>query len=140
MPLNTDHLSNCINTLEASMQHLQAANPNNIEYEIFLNATIKGFELTLETSGKLLRKALKLYASNPRSIDELVYKDVLRHAAKHGLLENKEVEDWFKYRDHRNNTAHLYGKALAIETLKILPSFINDTRRLQNRLQEKLGK
>lgn len=52
--LNTDHLATCINTLDASLQHLQRAQSDSIEYEIFRNATIKGFELTLETTGKLL--------------------------------------------------------------------------------------
>lgn len=73
--INTDHLSQCIKTLDSSLTHLQSADPESIEYEVFRNATIKGFELTLEISGKLLRKALKAYIGNPRAIDEITFND-----------------------------------------------------------------
>jgi hypothetical protein len=59
MPINTEHLQRCIRTLEHSIEALSKSEPGSIEYEVFRNATVKGFELTLEISGKLLRKALK---------------------------------------------------------------------------------
>lgn len=136
--LNTDHLSQCIKTLDLSLARLQSSNPESIDYEVFRNATVKSFELALETSGKLLRKVLKTYSGNPRSIDELTYKDVLRHATKHGLMANTTVERWFKYRDNRNDTAHDYGIAFAKTTLKLLPQFLVDVKELQQTLQEKL--
>jgi hypothetical protein len=137
--LNTDHLTQCIKTLEYSMDHLNSSKPESIEYEVFRNATVKGFELTLETSGKLLRKALKNYTLNPRTVDELTYKDLFRHAAKHGILETKAIERWFAYRDNRNNTAHDYGIAFTKTTLKLLPAFLDDAKQLQDILQKKLG-
>jgi nucleotidyltransferase substrate binding protein (TIGR01987 family) len=137
--LNTHHLLQCIKTLEYSLVRLQAAAPDSIDYEVFRNATIKGFELALETSGKLLRKALKIYTGNPRAVDALAYKEVLRHAVKHDLLDVKAVERWFAYRDNRNDTAHDYGVAFAETTLKLLPQFIIDAKALQNVLQQKLG-
>ncbi|TAK71852.1 MAG: nucleotidyltransferase [Gammaproteobacteria bacterium] len=137
--INTDHLSQCIKTLESSLIRLQASAPNSIDYEIFRNATIKGFELTLETAGKLLRKALKAYSSNPAFVDELTYKDTLRHAVKHGLLSVEVIKHWFAYRDNRNNTAHDYGVFFAETTLKLLPQFLVDAKELQRVLQEKLG-
>jgi len=139
MALNTDHLLNCIRTLESSLQYLKNTSPDSLEYEIFRNAAVKGFELTLEASGKLLRKALKFYESNPKVVDELVFKDVLRHANKHGLLDAAAVVRWFKYRDNRNNTAHDYGKGFAEETLVLLPQFLSDAFTLQEILTAKLG-
>lgn len=140
MRLSTDHLLQCITTLESSLVHLHKAKPDSIDYEIFRNAAIKGFELTLETAGKLMRKTLKLYTGNPRAVDELTYKDILRDAHKHGLLNAEEVERWFKYRDNRNDTAHDYGKAFAEETVKLLPHFLTDVRELLSKLKVKLGK
>lgn len=134
--LNTDHLLQCIKTLDSSLMHLQSADPESIEYEVFRNATIKGFELTLEISGKLLRKALKSYIGNPRTIDELTFKEVFRYATKHGLLDPEAVERWFMYRNNRNDTAHDYGIAFAKTTLKLLPEFINDAKALQLILQK----
>jgi hypothetical protein len=135
--LNTDHLLQCIRTLEASLERLKKAKPNSIDYEVFRNATVKGFELCLETAGKLLRKVLKTYIANPRSVDELTYKDLFRHAAKHNLLDVKAVERWFRYRDNRNNTAHDYGLAFANTTLTLLSLFLEDAKSLQQTLQQK---
>ena len=93
----------------------------------------------METAGKLLRKAIKSYTGNPRAVDDLIYKDVLRHAAKHGLMDAAAVERWFTYRDNRNNTAHDYGEGFAEETLGLLPDFIKDARRIETTLHEKFG-
>ncbi|WP_129127405.1 nucleotidyltransferase substrate binding protein [Geomonas oryzae] len=139
MHLNTDHFARCIRTLESSLTLLAASASDSIEYEIYRNAVVKGFELTLETGGKLLRKALKAYTGSPREVDGLTYKDVLRHASKHGLLDSDAVERWFLYRDNRNSTAHDYGVGFAVDTLKLLPSFIIDARALETTILERLG-
>lgn len=136
--LNTNHLAQCIKTLEYSIERLKSSKPDSIDYEVFRNATVKGFELTLETSGKLLRKVLKAYIGNPRTVDELTYKDLFRHAAKHSLLEPAAVERWFAYRDNRNDTAHDYGVAFVKTTLKLLPDFLQDAKALQQLLKNKL--
>ncbi len=47
MNLNTDHYARCIRTLEASLVHLEKAEAESSEFEIFRNAVVKGFELTL---------------------------------------------------------------------------------------------
>jgi nucleotidyltransferase substrate binding protein (TIGR01987 family) len=139
MNLNTDHYTRRIRTLETSLVQLEKAEPESIEYDVFRNAVVKGFELTLETAGKLLGKALKAYTGRPRDVDALTYKDVLRHAAKHDLVETDEVQRWFAYRDNRNNTAHDYGVGFAEDTLKLMPGFISDARRLEVTLRERLG-
>jgi nucleotidyltransferase substrate binding protein (TIGR01987 family) len=139
MSLSTKHLARCIQTLESSLMHLSQVPEDSLDYEIFRNAVVKGFELTLETAGKLLRKAIKDYTGNPRAVDELTYKDVLRHAAKHGLLDAAVVERWFAYRDNRNNTAHDYGEGFAEETLGLMPDFMADVRTIEATLREKLG-
>ncbi|HBI21717.1 MAG TPA: nucleotidyltransferase [Legionella sp.] len=134
MILNTAHLKRCIETLNQSLTFLMEQNPSSLEYEIFRNATVKGFELTLETAGTLLKKALKPYFANPKEVDQLVFKDIFRHAAKHGLLTIDETKRWFIYRDNRNNTAHDYGVGFAEETLKLLPGFVKDAQRLNESL------
>lgn len=136
MPLNTEHLQRCIQTLQASLVHLRAASPASIEYEIYRNAVVKGFELTLETAGKLLRRVLKDYVGNPREVDTLVFKDVFRQGAKHGLLDSDAVRRWLAYRDNRNNTAHDYGEAFAEQTLVLLDSFVRDADALEQGLRQ----
>lgn len=139
MIINTNHLDRCIATLESSLNLLQATPTDSIQYEVFRNAVVKGFELTLETSGKLLRRALKSYGGSPRNIDQLFYKDLLRHAGKHGLMDIDAVERWCAYRDNRNSTAHDYGQGFAEDTLKLLPSFIGDARTLSSMLRERFS-
>ena len=47
MTINTKHLGRCIQTLESSLTLLQRSEPGSIEYEIYRNATVKGFELAM---------------------------------------------------------------------------------------------
>ena len=134
MKLNTEHLDRCIQTLEGAVEKLNSSIEGSIEYDIFRNASIKGFELTLETSGKLLKKALKPYFATPRAVDQLVFKEIFRNASKHGLLTLDETERWFIYRDNRNTTAHDYGKEFVEKTLKLLPQFIQDAKTLKDNI------
>lgn len=139
MEISTEHLNRCVQTLNTSLDMLRESAVDSPEYEVFRNAVIKGFELTLETAGKLLRRALKEYSTgSPRAIDSLSYKELFRHALKHGLIKDPAlVERWFEYRDNRNSTAHDYGIGFAHETLGLLPDFLNDVRELEKSLREK---
>lgn len=154
MPLNTTHLRRTVDTLEQAIIHLQAlpvtkagasaasrdagssATADEVLYDLYRNAAIKSFELSLETAGKLLRKALKPYAVQPREVDRLVFNDVLCQAGKHALLEDEEVSRWLKYRANRNATTHDYGEDFANETMKLLPAYLQDARALADRLDE----
>ena len=134
MALNTEHLSRCIETLERSLNMLNQTEKGSIEYEIYRNAAVKGFELTLEISGKLLKKAIKPFFATSKAVDKLTFKDIFRHAAKHDILSIEEVERWFDYRDNRNVTAHDYGEGFAEETMVLLPAFVADAKRLREKL------
>jgi nucleotidyltransferase substrate binding protein (TIGR01987 family) len=137
MALNVDHLLRTAATLEQALLALEKTpSSEDILFDLYRNAAIKSFELSLETAGKLLRKALKLYAGSPRSVDALVFNDLLRHAGKHGLLDADGVERWLAYRANRNNTAHDYGEGFANDTLKLLPGYLADVRALAGKLQE----
>ena len=139
MKLNFDHLQRCSLTLERSLQSMAKAEPGSVDYEVFRNAVIKSFELTLETAGKLLRKVLKAYVGSPKTVDTLVFKDVLRHAALHGLLTAAELERWLVYRDSRNDTAHNYGEQFADTTLALITDFQRDALALYETLRQKHG-
>ena len=139
MKLDFDHLQRCSLTLERSLQSLAKAEAESIDYEVFRNAVIKSFELTLETAGKLLRKVIEQYVGSPKTVDALVFKDVLRHAAVHGLLRAEELERWLVYRDSRNDTAHNYGEEFAGHTLRLITEFQRDALALYQTLCQKHG-
>ncbi len=137
MALNVDHLLRTANTLEQALLALEKNSKHDVVmFDLFRNAAIKSFELSLETAGKLLRKALKAFSGAPREVDKLVFNDVLRHAGKHGLLGASAVERWINYRNNRNNTAHDYGEGFANDTLKLLPDYLQDVRALANEIQK----
>ena len=136
MALNVDHLLRTAATLEQALIAIENhGQRDDVLFDLYRNAAIKSFELSLETAGKLLRKALKAYGGAPRSVDALVFNDVLRHAGKHGLMDAVAVERWLGYRANRNNTAHDYGEGFANETLKLLPQYLRDVRALAPRIQ-----
>ena len=139
MSLNTHHLKRCIQTLASSLTLFQKAVPDSIEQEVFRNALVKGYELTQETSFKLLKKALRDYGYTSKKLDQTPVKELLRLAATHGLLSLEAVERWFTYRDNRNDTAHDYGEHLAVATLHLLPHFLEDVTQLEVTLRTHFG-
>lgn len=137
MTTNVHHLLRTVETLRQALEALQTESPgpDSIRYDLFRNAAIKSFEISLETAGKLMRKALREFAGSPRAVDALVFNEVLRAAGRHGLMNSPEVERWLRYRANRNTTAHDYGVGFANETLILLPAFIADAEALTVRLQ-----
>ncbi len=136
MPINTDFLVRCINTLESAFEQLQRREPGDALYDIFRAAAVKEFELVLEQSGNLLKRRLQPYFASNRQADRLTFKDAFRYAAKHDLISVDACERWFAYRDNRNDTAHDYGEEFAETTLRLLPQFITDARELASVIAE----
>lgn len=108
MHINTDFLTRCIRVLETALEQLPQYDEDDVWYDIFRTACVKEFELILEQSGSLLKKRLRLYFASNRQADQLTFKNLFRHAAKHGLISVEICERWLEYRDHRNDTAHQY--------------------------------
>ena len=129
--INTEYLQRCIDTVVRSYDFLKNSELGSIEYEVFRNSLIKGFEMTLEQSGKLLKKKITPFMVSKKAADMLTFKDIFREANKCSLISNEETERWMVYRDNRNTTAHDYGESFAEETLKMIPDFLNDVRNLK---------
>lgn len=134
--LNTDYFARCIATLSRAFDGLSQQPQDSDMYDIYRAACVKEFEIILEQTGKLLKKRLKPYFASSKQVDQLLFKDIFRQAAKHGLITLDEAERWLVYRDNRNDTAHDYGEGFANETLRLLPQFIQDARRISEVLQQ----
>jgi len=135
MSIDTTFLRRCIASLERAIQGIESYRTDELLYDVFRAASVKEFELVLEQSGKLLRKRLATYFASNRQADRLNFKDLFRHAAKHGLIDCKAVERWLAYRDNRNDTAHDYGEDFAEATLKLLPAFVEDAKALAEMIE-----
>ena len=129
--ISTEYLQKCIATLEKSYEMLNQAQEGTIDYELYRNSLVKGFEMTLEQSGKLLKKKIAPYFATKKALDMLTFKEIFRQAHKFSLITEDEVERWMKYRDNRNNTAHDYGQVFAEETLALVKDFLADVKELQ---------
>lgn len=129
--INTEYIARCIATLEKSYEMLQQAPKDSIDYELYRNSLVKGFEMTLEQSGKLLKKVLNPYFASKKSVDTLTFKDIFRQAHKHSLITEEETKRWMQYRDNRNSSAHDYGQAFAKETLSLVKKFLEDVKNLK---------
>ena len=136
MRIDTVFLRRCIQALEFALAEAgKRQEANDFLYDIYRAACVKEFELVLEQSGKLLRKRLAVFFASNRQADRLAFKDLFRHAAKHGLMAPDTVERWLQYRDNRNDTAHNYGEDFAEATLKLLPAFLADAQALADMIE-----
>ena len=136
MSIDTNFLRRCIETLELALEEMgKRADAGDVLYDICRAACVKEFELVLEQSGKLLKKRLAPFFASYRQVDRLAFKDLFRHAAKHGLIELEAVERWLQYCDNRNDTAHDYGEEFAGATMRLLPAFIADAKALAGMIE-----
>ena len=137
MSIDTTFLRRCIASLEKALEGIERhQGDDELMYDIYRAACVKEFELVLEQSGKLLRKRLAAYFASNRQADRINFKDLFRHAARHDLLDADAVERWLLYRDNRNDTAHDYGEDFAEQTLKLLPSFVEDAKALADMIEQ----
>ena len=136
MSIDTTFLRRCIRALERALGEIgEDQEAGDFLYDIYRAACVKEFELVLEQSGKLLRKRLAAFFASNRQADRLVFKDLFRHAARHGLMDSDTVERWLQYRDNRNDTAYEYGEDFAEATLKLLAAFLADAKALADMIE-----
>lgn len=126
--LDAGHFEKCLRTLDRALALYEADGPEADDAELFRSACVKEFELLVELAGKLLKKRLRPYLFSNLEADRLTYKDVFRHAARHGLLPLDVAERWLNYRDIRNQTAHDYGANYADKAIAAMPTFAADAR------------
>lgn len=130
MNLDTTYYERCIKTLEKAYDLLLQTDPEDIDYDMYRLACIKEFEIILEQSGKLLRKALKPYFYTSRAVDRLFFKDVFRQAVIRSIISIDLSERFLEYRENRNNTTHDYGAKFVEGMLVLLPKFIADAKQI----------
>ena len=113
--IDTAFLRRCLDALERALEGLRRHGSDDVLHEVFR---------------ALLKKRLRPWFASNRQADRLAFRDVFRHAAKHGLIDAGACERWLRYRDNRNDTALDYGVGFAEATLKLLPGFLTDARAL----------
>ncbi len=140
MGIDTTFLRNCIQDLEnVSCQLAELGDTDATRHDLLCAAGVRKYEQALEQSGKLLRKRLAAYFASNLQADRLAFRDLFRHAARHGLLELDSVERWLAYRVSLDNTLKAHGEYFADTTLKLLPQFIEDAKALADIIEAAIG-
>lgn len=98
------------------------------------DASIQRFEYTFELCAKFLRRQLEAMSDSPSEVDALGYKDVIRLGVERRLLSSSA--SWFKYRELRNITSHVYDPVKADQVFGALPQFLRDAKALSARLRK----
>ena len=128
--INTDNLTRCVDTLEAALGGLRGEEPGSRMYNVFRGACMNEFQVILELTASLLRRRLRPYFATLSQVNELTFPGVFREAARTGLISTDECRRWLGYRDRRNVMAHRYGGEFAEQALEVLPSLVEDGRRI----------
>ena len=127
--IDTTYVRRCIKTLEHALAALGAQDSaDDVLHDISGRHASRSSNWSWSRAGKLLKKRLRPWFASNRQADQLAFKDVFRHAARHGLIPAEACERWLEYLDNRNDTAHDYGEGFAEATLKLLPRFVDDAR------------
>lgn len=136
MIIETAYYDRCVDTLEKAYGLLLKTDRELIDYDMYRSACIKEFEIILEQSGKLLRKALKPYFHSSKAVDKLYFNDLFRQAVLRSIISSELCERFLEYRENRNNTAHEYGANLVEEMLVLVPRFISDARQFAKAINQ----
>jgi nucleotidyltransferase substrate binding protein (TIGR01987 family) len=82
-----------------------------------------------------MRRYLKESSASPESIDQLSFADMMRDAAKAGLI--KDPMRFRLYREKRNMTSHVYNQEKADEVLSVIDDFLADALQLKQELSKR---
>jgi nucleotidyltransferase substrate binding protein (TIGR01987 family) len=132
MKLNITALKNACLSLDNGINRAKRE-PNDLEVR---DACIQRFEYTYELCIKSIKRFIELEMPLFEKIDQMNYRDLLRVAFEIGLIIN--VEDWFAYREARNQTSHTYDQNKAKAVFEVAVSFVITAKRLINELERRL--
>ena len=76
------------------------------DYDVFLAAVVKGFEFTYGQATNAIRRYVADNILPPGTAGQMLLPDIIRTAARNGLIGTPD--EWFDFRDRRNETAHEY--------------------------------
>ena len=86
---------------------------------IYRAAVVKGYEFTHELAYGFIRRSLE-DAEAWNDVDRMSVGDVLRSAADFGIISS--AEQWFYFRERRNDSAHEYFDTVASRTAEAAPA------------------
>ena len=135
MALDLSSLQKAVMSLERA---LNVAAPDRLkemtadQQEVIRAGVIQNFEFTYELCWKFMKRWLETNLS-PMIADGVTRRELFRLAAENLLIE--DVEQWMRYHDARNQTAHIYELEIAQEVYETARGFVRDARKLLQALE-----
>jgi len=135
MALDLSSLEKAVRSLERA---LIVTLPRNLEkmpsdqQEVVKAGVIQNFEFTYELCWKFMKRWLETNIS-PMVADGVTRRELFRLATESRLIE--DVEQWMRYHDARNQTAHTYDPAIAQDVYKTAHAFIKDAAKFLQALE-----
>lgn len=133
MKITTAPLQQALTTLNRALTRA-SREPDDIEVR---DACIQRFEYTYELCIKLIKRYIEQEIPLSENVDRLNYRDLIRVAFEVGILGH--VEQWFQYREARNNTSHAYDENKAHAVFLVLPEFATQAQFLIEQINTALG-
>jgi len=135
MALDLSSLQKAVMSLERA---LNVAAPDRLkemtadQQEVIRAGVIQNFELAYELCWKFVKRWLETNLS-PMIADGVTRRELFRLAAENRLID--DVEQWMRYHDARNQTAHIYDLEIAQEVYETARGFVRDARKLLQALE-----
>lgn len=99
------------------------------------DAVIQRFEYCYELSWKMLKRQLEMDLANSAAADAMSFKELIREGFERGYIERPE--DWFYFRERRNEVSHTYSEEKAIKVVDCAFKLEIEARKLYQKLSEK---
>ena len=132
MTLNIQSLVSVYASLEKAI-HRAKKEPKDLEIR---DACIQRFEYTFELSVKTIKRYLEMEMPISENLDQINYRDLMRIAFETGLI--RQVEDWFSFREARNQTSHAYDQHKAQAVFEVSLHFMTEAQFLIHQLENRL--
>ena len=135
--LNLEPLARANTRLGRFVTRYAEVGPNHPDADIFHAAVVKGFEYTYELAFNAIRRYVADSVLSPGRVGQMRIPDILRAAAKNGLIDSGD--DWFEFRERRNSTSHEYFDAEAADRIvNTAPALHQATSELLEKLRDRM--
>jgi hypothetical protein len=136
-PINLAPLERANARLGRFLSRYAALESDHPDYDVFLAAIVKGFEFTYGQAVNAIRRYVTDYIASPGAAGQMLLPDIIRVAARNGLI--GPPEEWFDFRDRRNETAHEYfDEEVAERIARAAPELHNAVEQLIGTLRGRL--
>ncbi len=135
MKIDVSSLVKALAQLEDALQYCASdLAKNDAKLAMHLRAgAIQAFEYTYELTFKTLKRYLEQTESNPASIDEMSFNEIIRRGYEKGLLQG-ELTKWREFRRDRGTTSHTYQESKAIIVYENIPAFVAELKYMLNQI------